>query len=190
MAMRRRNAILSESTAKHIIVDRLAAATDCATKTLLFCATVDAADKFSETLQQRGPLAKAYHSKLSKSERSAILDDLANANLQAVVAVDALDEGVDVPDVDLGIIIAGTNQRRQMIQRKGRIVRKKHDGRNACFVVVYARDTMEDPANLQAGESHLDVIFEHAERVICGDDFSKQERAHFVHETIFGGKFS
>ena len=40
-----------------------------------------------------------------------------------------LDEGVDVPDAELGIIMSGTGSGRELIQRLGRILRPKHDGR-------------------------------------------------------------
>ena len=44
--------------------------------------------------------------------------------LDAVAAPRVLDEGIDVPDANLGVVMsAGT--RRQMIQRMGRILRRK-----------------------------------------------------------------
>jgi RNA polymerase primary sigma factor len=44
-----------------------------------------------------------------------------------------LDEGIDVPAADLGIIVGASNSRRQMIQRTGRVLRTKDDraGRHA-----------------------------------------------------------
>jgi hypothetical protein len=53
---------------------------------------------------------------------------------------------VDLPDADLGIIVAASKSRRQIIQRMGRILRPKQDGRAARFVVLYISGTAEDPA--------------------------------------------
>jgi hypothetical protein len=44
-----------------------------------------------------------------------------------------------------------------MVQRMGRIVRRKTDGRRARFVVAFIRDTIEDPA-FGAHESFLDEV--------------------------------
>ena len=68
-----------------------------------------------------------------------------------------LDEGVDVPAADLAVILAASRSRRQMIQRMGRVLRRKPDGRAARFIIVYARGTVEDPA-LGAHEGFLDEI--------------------------------
>ena len=49
-----------------------------------------------------------------------------------------------MPDIDLAVVLGGSKSRRQMIQRMGRVLRQKPDGRKATFVVVYAKDTAED----------------------------------------------
>ena len=56
-----------------------------------------------------------------------------------------LEEGVDVPDADLAIIVAASKQRRQMVQRMGRVMRRKADGRDARFIMLFVNDTDEDP---------------------------------------------
>ena len=45
----------------------------------------------------------------------------------------------------LGIIVAASRTRRQMVQRMGRILRPKPDGGRASFVILYAENTSEDP---------------------------------------------
>ena len=56
-----------------------------------------------------------------------------------------LDEGVDLPAAHLGIILAASQSRRQMVQRMGRVLRRKADGRFARFVIAYVVGTSEDP---------------------------------------------
>jgi len=59
------------------------------------------------------------------------------------VAPRILDEGLDVPAIDLVVVTAGTRQQRQKIQCMGR-VRRKDGGRGAVFIVLYAVGTAED----------------------------------------------
>jgi superfamily II DNA or RNA helicase len=68
-----------------------------------------------------------------------------------------LDEGVDVPDADVAIVLAAFRTRRQMIQRLGRVLRRKDDGREAILVIAYAKGTREDPAQ-GAHEDFLDEV--------------------------------
>lgn len=57
-------------------------------------------------------------------EREVILNHLKSGNLDALVAIRCLDEGIDVPDVQLGFILASSTNPRQFIQRRGRLLRK------------------------------------------------------------------
>jgi superfamily II DNA or RNA helicase len=43
----------------------------------------------------------------------------------AVVTSKVLDEGIDIPDAELGVILSGTGSAREFIQRLGRLLRPK-----------------------------------------------------------------
>ena len=58
------------------------------------------------------------------SERSRLADDLVSGDLQGLVAIRCLDEGVDIPSVQTAIILASSRNPRQFIQRRGRILRQ------------------------------------------------------------------
>jgi superfamily II DNA or RNA helicase len=53
-----------------------------------------------------------------------------------------LDEGIDVPDASVAIIISGTGSSREYIQRLGRILRKR-EGKRARLIELVTRDTVE-----------------------------------------------
>ena len=57
------------------------------------------------------------------SDRAATLRDLED-NGGIVVAIECLDEGVDIPSLDTGLILASSTNPRQYIQRRGRLLRK------------------------------------------------------------------
>jgi len=94
----------------------------------------------------------------ARRQRRETLDGLRTRTLDAVAAPRVLDEGVDVPDANLGIVLSASRTRRQMIQRLGRILRRKRPGVAARFVIMFAKDTMEDPANRMERDGFLDEI--------------------------------
>jgi superfamily II DNA or RNA helicase len=59
-----------------------------------------------------------------KSERDWILESFENGDIQALIAMKCLDEGVDIPSARLGIIMASTTNPREFIQRRGRLLRR------------------------------------------------------------------
>lgn len=81
--------------------------------------------------------------KTSKAERKEILDGFRSELYVAVVTSRVLDEGIDVPDAELGIVVSGTGSGREMVQRLGRLLRPKQDGRRALLIEMISDDTRE-----------------------------------------------
>lgn len=63
----------------------------------------------------------------SKKQRSAILNGFENGDIDVLLAMKCLDEGVDVPRAEYGIFASSTGNPRQFIQRRGRLLRKHPD---------------------------------------------------------------
>lgn len=59
-------------------------------------------------------------------ERIHLGERLHTGELQGLVAIRCLDEGVDIPSVRNAVILASSTNPRQFIQRRGRILRKSH----------------------------------------------------------------
>jgi superfamily II DNA or RNA helicase len=78
----------------------------------------DISDKF---------LIPAITHRTEKEERKDILAGFKEGRYLAIVTSKVLDEGVDVPDAKLGIIVSGTGSGREFIQRLGRLLRPKKD---------------------------------------------------------------
>ena len=74
-----------------------------------------------------------------KRERIDILTGLEQGRYPAVVANRVLDEGVDLPDVKVAIVIGGSASPRQALQRLGRILRRSRFGRGVLYEVVTRR---------------------------------------------------
>jgi superfamily II DNA or RNA helicase len=69
--------------------------------------------------------------KTIKEERQDVLKGFKEGRYMAVVTSKVLDEGVDIPDAELGVILSGTGSAREFIQRLGRLLRPKPDNNNS-----------------------------------------------------------
>jgi len=65
--------------------------------------------------------------KTMKDERQDVLKGFKEGRYMAIVTSKVLDEGVDIPDAELGVILSGTGSAREFIQRLGRLLRPKPD---------------------------------------------------------------
>ncbi|AAM05789.1 TPA: DEAD/DEAH box helicase [Methanosarcina acetivorans] len=75
-------------------------------------------------------------------ERNSILEKFRTGSYRAVVTSKVLDEGIDVPEANIGIIVSGTGSKRAYVQRLGRILRKK-EGKEAVLYEIIAGETTE-----------------------------------------------
>ncbi|BEP17557.1 DEAD/DEAH box helicase [Pyrofollis japonicus] len=62
-------------------------------------------------------------SKTNKNIRNIIFNLFKNGRYRALVLTTLGDEGIDIPDANVGIVVSGTSSRRQFIQRLGRLLR-------------------------------------------------------------------
>lgn len=163
-AMQDRRALLAETPAKTTVLAGLVPALRAADRAIVFTQSIAAAERASAMLDEAGLRSAAVHSRQPSDLRRAVLARFAAGGVQVVAAPQVLDEGIDVPAADLAVILAASRSRRQMVQRMGRVLRRKADGRLARFVVVSVEGTVEDPAR-GAHEGFLDEVVPVAESV-------------------------
>ena len=109
-------------------------------KWILFNKSIKSAETLAKML---GPKAVVYHSKLKTNERQKILEDFSNNVYSIVVAVDALTAGLNVPDVDAAICLAGVSTELVATQQLGRSIRYRPD-KTAIFINLYSTGTIEE----------------------------------------------
>jgi RNA polymerase primary sigma factor len=170
-AFTRRRDVLANASQKQAVLGDLRDAILAAGNTLLFTDRVATAERTERLLDGLGVEARSLTGTTSNRERQQILRWFRARPGCALAAARVLDEGIDVPDADLGIIVAASRQRRQMIQRMGRVVRRKSDDRIARFAILFVEGTSEDPAT-GAHEAFLEQVEALAveRRVFRGDD--------------------
>lgn len=76
-------------------------------------------------------------------ERKFWLDAFNKGEVLALATSKVLNEGVNIPDASVAIVLSGSGSSREHIQRLGRILRKKED-KQAILYEVVARDTTEE----------------------------------------------
>ncbi|MGB0563974.1 MAG: DEAD/DEAH box helicase [Spirulinaceae cyanobacterium] len=78
-------------------------------------------------------------------ERHEILRRFKAGDYGAIAASHVLNEGVDVPDAEIAVILSGTGSTREYIQRLGRVLRKgKRASKQAILYEVITEDTTEE----------------------------------------------
>jgi superfamily II DNA or RNA helicase len=77
------------------------------------------------------------------AERKHILDAFQAGEYRVIVTSKVLNEGVDVPEAKVAIVLGGGSSKREYIQRLGRILRKQEQ-REAVLYEVLARKTIEE----------------------------------------------
>ncbi len=83
--------------------------------------------------------------KTPTEERRAILERFRSGQYTKLVTGRVLNEGVDVPDCRVAIIVSGNSTKREYIQRLGRVLRPK-TGQALLYELVTSGTTEEDIA--------------------------------------------
>lgn len=77
-------------------------------------------------------------------ERHEVLQKFREGVYHTLVVSHVLNEGVDVPDARIAIILSGTGSSREYIQRLGRVLRKGQGDKQAVLYEVVAEETTEE----------------------------------------------
>jgi superfamily II DNA or RNA helicase len=79
---------------------------------------------------------------ITRKERERALALFRNGKLRALVSAQVLNEGLDVPDAEVGIVVAGRGGEREHVQRIGRLLRPRA-GKRALVYELVVRGTRE-----------------------------------------------
>lgn len=108
-------------------------------KWIILHKSIDAAEKLHRLI----PGSRVYHSKMSSEEREKSLVTIRSGKSKILIGADALIEGLDIPDLDGGICVAGSSTVLSFIQSIGRISRIK-ENKKALFFNIYAKNSQEE----------------------------------------------
>lgn len=111
-------------------------------KTIVFSANKE----FADSLTRSRTDTASYHSGVSKKKRVNTIEEFKNTDslVKNISAVRAMNEGVNVPKVKLGILASGNSTKKDFIQRLGRSIRITDDSKSAYFIQLYIPNTQDE----------------------------------------------
>lgn len=80
-------------------------------------------EKYLGLISNMGIKVQRFDSKIPMKNREIILKAFKNREIEVLVAIKCLDEGVDVPSTETAYFVASTSNPREFIQRRGRVLR-------------------------------------------------------------------
>jgi len=90
-----------------------------------------------EEYEKRIPNSRLVHSKIGKKQRKAAMEEFKAGNLRTMIATSLADEGLDLPNVDLLIMVSGGRSSQKTIQRASRALRKT-ETKNCATIVDFS----------------------------------------------------
>ena len=88
-------------------------------------------------------LVPAITHRTRTKERKMILTAFNKGDYLALVASKVLNEGVNIPEANVAVVLSGSGTIREHVQRLGRILRRRQ-GKEAVLYEVVSKDTVED----------------------------------------------
>jgi superfamily II DNA or RNA helicase len=116
-------------------------------RVLLFTADNEAAYRLSREL-----LVPAITCDIGPAERASVFGRFREGRVRAIVSSRVMNEGIDVPEARVAIVLGGRLGAREHVQRVGRILRPAR-GKTALLYEVIAADTFEDRQLVRRGHA-------------------------------------
>ncbi len=119
-------------------------------------------------LLDEGIKARVMHSGISKEKRDENLIDFKNDKFNALLTSKILDEGYNLPSIDVGVIMAGDSTAKQTIQRMGRVLRRKNKPSN--LYQVYCKETIEEEYGISRAKLFKELCNKYEQYTYDGDE--------------------
>ncbi|MCY4298928.1 MAG: DEAD/DEAH box helicase family protein [Flavobacteriaceae bacterium] len=166
------------------IVDRLKTEKNIK-HTLIYCPKGSEEDDESRIIYQIGELVKDRfkgqingHFFLAETiDRKLLIEDFTNGHVDFIYAIKCLDEGVNIPVTKNAIFIASGKNKREYIQRRGRVLRKHKDKTHSNIFDIIVLPPRE--IFMSDKKSALNLVKNEFSRIIEFIDISKNS-----HEAI------
>ena len=108
-------------------------------RALAFCRSIDHAERLQPLFAARGVRAALMHSRLTREQRFKNLSAFRLGEIEMLISIEMLNEGIDVPDVNLVAFMRVTHSRRIFIQQLGRGLRLS-PGKKEVLVLDFVAD--------------------------------------------------
>lgn len=138
-------------------------------KAITFSATIKQAEKIGG-----GPVV---HSGKTKKKNRISMAEFARIATGVVHTAKSLDEGADVPGLDLAIILCNTSSQTQKTQRIGRVIRYEEGKEAEIFTLVLRGTNEENWYNTStAGKTYIEITETELDRILDYEDVNYPEQ--------------
>lgn len=118
---------------------------------LIYCEDSDQLDMVMDELKSVGVSPIEYHSNMD-GDRQATLDWFKRFG-GVLVSIKCLDEGIDIPSISHALILASSQNPRQFIQRRGRVLRRSE---NKTLAVIH--DAIVVPLDIDLDKDQISLL--------------------------------
>jgi RNA polymerase primary sigma factor len=132
-------------------------------KIIIFSQFNEQTNKYYWNLLDIGIRAYIIHSGVDKDKINNILSQVKRDNSFCIVTSKMLDEGWNLPRLDVAIITAGDSTDRQIIQRMGRVLRKKDVP--SYLYQVYCDNTIEEQQGIKRAKIFKELCSDYREYI-------------------------
>ncbi len=119
-------------------------------KTILFTERIEQVEAMEEKLKVEGIPCLSYQSNMETAQKARNLEAFRSGMGDILLCCKALDEGLDVPDCDNGIVLSTPSTTLQRIQRIGRIIRRAPGKRPSSLYYLHVKESIEDSTFLES----------------------------------------
>jgi len=138
-------------------------------KAITFSATIKQAEKIGG-----GPVV---HSGKTKKKNRMTMQEFSAYSTGVIHTAKSLDEGADVPGLDLAIILCNTSSQTQKTQRIGRVIRYAEGKEAEIFTLVLRGTNEENWYNTStAGKKYIELTEVELDRILDYEDVSYPEK--------------
>lgn len=152
-------------------------------RAIVYCASIDHAKRMEVLLRERGYSARCLHSTLDRRDNEERLRKFRQGKIQILTAMNMLNEGVDVPEVDLIVFLRVTHSRIIFLQQLGRGLRLSKN-KEKVIVLDFVADIKRIAATL---DMKSNVEGEREKEILSGNfnvHFSSEEAQDFFNEYL------
>ena len=139
----KRRTLCHMATARPLSTVSIVKALPKRSRIILFCERIEAAELLYDIFLEQFPdQVGLYHSKMADITRQDILERYKHGILRLLICCKALDEGLNIPSTDAGIIVSSSMSARQRVQRLGRMLRRSKEIKRVYY--LYMGESSED----------------------------------------------
>lgn len=119
---------------------------------IVYCDNQEQMNEVRDRLRELTEKIMLYHSGMDDSTRESQLQFFTDVG-GVVVSIKCLDEGIDIPETSHALILASSQNPREFIQRRGRILRKSNKK-----TLAYLYDAIVIPDNLEKTDNSTRIV--------------------------------